>query len=76
MYTLTGKGRIESDGHLHVELPVNELAPGDVEVVVVIQQSNGTGSHDIRELRGLGKEIWMEQDAQEFIDRLRDEWDD
>lgn len=29
----------------------------------------------LRELRGLGKEIWAGIDAQEFIDLQRDEWD-
>lgn len=32
--------------------------------------------HDIRELRGLGKEIWAGIDAQEYINQMRDEWDD
>ena len=29
----------------------------------------------LRELRGLGKEIWAGIDAQEYIDQQRDEWD-
>lgn len=29
----------------------------------------------LRDLRGLGKEIWQGVDAQEYIDRQRDEWD-
>jgi hypothetical protein len=28
-----------------------------------------------REFRGLGKEIWQGIDTQEYIDKLRDEWD-
>lgn len=31
--------------------------------------------HDIRKLRGLGKEIWEDIDAQEYINQMRDEWD-
>jgi hypothetical protein len=31
--------------------------------------------HDIRELHGLGKEIWEGIDAQEYVNRLREEWD-
>ena len=31
--------------------------------------------HDIRELRGLGKEIWEGVHAQEYVNRLRDEWE-
>ncbi len=29
----------------------------------------------IMELRGLGKEIWEGIDAQEYVDELRNEWD-
>jgi hypothetical protein len=29
----------------------------------------------LRELRGLGKEIWAGIDAQEYVNRERDEWD-
>jgi hypothetical protein len=29
----------------------------------------------ILELRGLGKEIWEGIDAQEYVNQLRDEWD-
>jgi len=27
------------------------------------------------ELHGLGKEIWQDIDAQEYVNHLRDEWD-
>lgn len=30
----------------------------------------------LSELRGLGKTIWQDIDAQEYVDNLRDEWDD
>lgn len=32
-------------------------------------------AHSILELRGLGKEIWQGIDAQEYVNQLRDEWD-
>jgi hypothetical protein len=31
-------------------------------------------NHSLRELRGLGKEIWAGIDAQEYVHRERDEW--
>ena len=31
--------------------------------------------HSLRELRGLGKEIWEGIDAQDYIDQQRTEWD-
>ncbi len=33
------------------------------------------GARRITELRGLGKEVWQEVDAQQYIDALRNEWD-
>jgi len=31
--------------------------------------------HSILELEGLGAEIWQDMDAQQYVDQLRDEWD-
>jgi hypothetical protein len=37
--------------------------------------AGGTDSRrSITELRGLGKEIWRLQDAQEYVDQERDSW--
>ena len=30
---------------------------------------------NLMDLKGLGKEIWGREDAQEYVRRLRDEWD-
>ena len=30
----------------------------------------------LRELRGLGKELWQGIDAQDYVNQLRDEWDE
>ncbi len=32
-------------------------------------------SHDIKELKGLGKEIWREIDIDEYIRKERETWD-
>lgn len=32
--------------------------------------------HSLLALRGLGKEIWSGVDAQEYVNRIRDEWHD
>ena len=32
--------------------------------------------HTITELAGLGAEIWSGVDAQEYVNRIRSEWDD
>ena len=38
-------------------------------------QAQPKKTHSLRELRGLGKEIWDGIDAQAYIDQQRDEWD-
>ena len=43
------------------------------DLVLIAQQDPKKRS--ILELRGLGKEIWQEVDAQKYVDRLREEWD-
>jgi hypothetical protein len=32
--------------------------------------------HSLMELHGLGKDVWVGLDAQEYVNRLRDEWHD
>ena len=38
--------------------------------------SKSQRTHSILELDGLGKEIWEGVDAQEYVNKLRDEWDE
>ncbi len=45
--------------------------PGGVTGLRGPQANRGT---DLMKLKGLGKEIWEEEDAQEYVHRLRDEW--
>jgi hypothetical protein len=42
----------------------------------MMDSGDGTHQRRLSELRGLGKEIWQGIDAQEYVDQLRDEWDD
>ena len=50
--------------------------PEDDRLRLVEALSTGrTGARSsITELRGLGKEIWRQQDAQEYVDQERDSW--
>ena len=41
----------------------------------MIQNDEKRPRHRITELKGLGKEIWEGIDAQEYVDRERDSWD-
>jgi len=46
---------------------------------IVRLMKKGSGStlekHDIMELKGCGKDIWKGVDAQQYINKLREEWD-
>jgi len=33
------------------------------------------GDHHLKELRGIGKDIWKSADAQEYVDAERDAWE-
>lgn len=39
-------------------------------------ECEGKPRHSIMELHGLGKELWGGVDAQEYVNRLRDGWED
>jgi len=38
-------------------------------------RKNGPQEHSIMELKGLGKEIWKDVDADEYVAKERDSWD-
>ena len=40
--------------------------------IIIAQEEQGTRS--LLELRGLGKELWKGEDAQEYVNKLRREW--
>ncbi len=44
-------------------------------IVDTLTETTPSSSHSILELAGLGAEIWQGIDAQEYVHRLRDEWD-
>jgi hypothetical protein len=39
------------------------------------EDATSSRQRSLTELRGLGKEIWADIDAQDYVDGLRDEWD-
>jgi hypothetical protein len=53
----------------------SQLSEGDrrclMEALAVVEPGS---RHNITELRGLGKEIWQGQDAQEYVSQERDSW--
>jgi hypothetical protein len=55
---------------------VIQLKPEDRERLLRALKRDATEPmHHITELRGLGKEIWQGQDAQEYINAERDSWE-
>ena len=65
------------------ESKVRDLSESDrlrlVELIthdLVKARAHQQGKRSILELRGLGAEIWKNVDAQDYVDKLRDEWGD
>ena len=45
-------------------------------VEVLLNENDGPQvTHHLKELRGLGKDIWKNVDAQEYVDAERDAWE-
>lgn len=57
---------------------IHSLTPEDqyklLEELVILLKNRFDKDHDIRELRGLGKEIWSEVDVDEYIRKERESW--
>jgi hypothetical protein len=55
--------------------PAVQLPEQDRKMLVQVLTAEATESlRSITELRGLGKEIWRRQDAQDYVDQERDSW--
>jgi hypothetical protein len=52
-----------------------ELIKRLVDTLTVENTEPALKLHSIMELRGLGKEIWQGVDVQQYLDQMRDEWD-
>jgi hypothetical protein len=55
--------------------PVDQLRLLEDLAAIVRRQVAPQPRRSIMELQGLGKEIWRDIDAQEYIDQERDTWD-
>lgn len=66
-YTLVAS-RTVTEG---VERLLGAVPGGGISIVLSAQRLTRTRLMD---LKGLGKEIWQGEDAQAYVDRLRDEW--
>jgi hypothetical protein len=54
----------------------SRLAPEERERLIrALTQPTLEPEHEITELRGLGKEVWNNIDAQEYVNAERDSWE-
>ena len=54
----------------------SQLAPEEPERLIrALTQPALEPEHEITELRGLGKEVWNNIDAQEYVNAERDSWE-
>jgi hypothetical protein len=73
METLQLEATIGPDGMLRIEAPTHQQ-PGPANVVVVISPvTESPKTFRWRDLAGVGSEIWQGEDAQAYVNRLRDE---
>ena len=67
---------IADDGKVKLEVP-SKLPPGPADVVLVIVPTGRPESGQLcwRDFYGAGKNVWGDEDAQEYVNRIREEWD-
>ncbi|MCP1716370.1 hypothetical protein J2T58_002247 [Methanocalculus alkaliphilus] len=71
-----GNRRLEQDLQSEIrELPLHyQRKILDIVRLMKIGCRPAIKKHDILELKGCGKDIWKGNDAKEYVNRLRDEW--
>lgn len=75
MQTIQMQATVGPDGKLRLEVPC-QLPPGPAEVVVVVQPQHGQELERKRTFAdslGVAKGLWADEDAQDYVNRLRDE---
>jgi len=66
---------VAEDGRIHIDAPTG-LPPGPAEVVVVVQSVLGADEPiEWSDVYGIDKALWQGINAQEYVNRLRDEWE-
>lgn len=55
--------------------PADQLRLLEALAALVRQGVDRVPHHSVRELRGLGKELWGGLDAQQYVDQERSAWD-
>ncbi|MBY0524184.1 MAG: hypothetical protein K2R98_12340 [Gemmataceae bacterium] len=75
METIKTQATIAADGTLRLEVP-SRLPPGLANVVLVVELNRIEPQRlPWESIVGVGKEIWAGEDAQDYVNHLRDEWE-
>jgi hypothetical protein len=75
MTSIHVQGVVGEDGKLRLEVPCG-LPPGPAEVVVVVGGTNASErNRRWSDFYGVARDLWADEDPQEYINRLRDEWE-
>jgi hypothetical protein len=75
METIRVVADVARDGSIHIDAQTT-LQPGPAEVVVVVNPLLGDNEIiDWSDAYGVDKALWQGVDAQEYVNRLRDEWE-
>lgn len=75
MKSLKLQGEVQQDGVLRLEVQ-SGLPPGPVDILLTVEPHSTAPPVPLhlRDLEGLGREIWAGVDPQVYVDRLREEW--
>lgn len=74
MQVLRLKSRVSTDRRLHLDIPVN-VEPGDVELVLVVNNFGETKTGDLAGIIGSAKGSFSTpREADEFLARERNAW--
>jgi hypothetical protein len=77
METICLNAIIGTDGKVRLEVP-SQLPPGPVKVKVELEPASPESAERkllCRDFYGAAKELNAKEDAQDFVNRLRDEWE-
>jgi hypothetical protein len=55
-------------------LKLDQSLTGTGSTSIIITRGNN-GKQELMKLKGLGKHLWRDIDAQKYIDQLREEWE-
>ena len=73
METINVNTLIGADGMVRIEVPCHS-PPGPAQVVMLIRPEPSMAKLRWRDFYGLARDLWHDEDAQDYVNRLRDEW--